>query len=137
MWFHDVIYAPFSSSNERDSADLAETFLHENNASSGVIRNVRELIIATEHSSKASSSDQALLLDIDLSVLGTPTDVYKQFERDVRFEYKRVPYFLYRSKRKEVLEGFLNGKTVYRNGFFIDKLEEQARHNLLAAIDAL
>ena len=137
LWLHDVIYAPFSSTNEQDSADLAEQFLLVNHATSDVIDNVKSLIIATEHSRSIDNSDQAWLVDIDLSILGASADVFKQFESDVRFEYKRVPYFLYKSKRREVLQGFLDRKTIYQNSFFIDKFEAQARRNLSSSIEAL
>ena len=93
--------------------------------------------MATVHSAKARNADEALLVDIDLSILGVEPDVYKQFELDVRFEYKRVPYFFYKKKRKEVLHGFLNRKTIYQSDFFIDKFEAQARTNLHLALQTL
>jgi len=137
LWFHDAVYAPFSSSNERDSARWAVQFLRDNNASTSMIDNVETLIMATVHSAKARNADEALLVDIDLSILGVKPEVYQQFESDVRFEYRRVPYFLYKKKRKEVLQSFLSRETIYQSEFFIDKFEVQARVNLQAALCAL
>jgi len=137
LWFHDAIYAPHSSTNEYDSARWAEQFLHDNNASESLISNVTGLIMATEHTANANNSDEALLVDIDLSILGVEPKMYNQFELDVRFEYKRVPYFLYKKKRKEVLQSFLDRQTIYQSAFFIDKFEVQARENLSSAVRAL
>jgi len=137
LWFHDAIYAPFSSNNEADSAAWAVQFLKDNHASDKNIDVVFDLILATEHTSQASTHDQALLVDIDLSILGTPEDVFKQFEKDIRFEYKRVPYFLYKKKRKAVLQSFLDRDAIYQTTFFLDKFETRARHNIELALQQL
>jgi len=45
-----------------------------------------------------------------------------------------VPGFLYRMKRKDVLQGFLNREHIYSTWHFRDQLEAQARVNLKQAI---
>jgi len=137
VWFHDAIYAPFSSTNEADSAVWAIQFLKTNDAESNDINVVSDLIMATLHTSKTSSDDQALLVDIDLSILGAKPDVYQQFEKDIRFEYKRVPYFLYKKKRKAVLRNFLDRKAVYQTEFFFEQYETNARNNMELALQQL
>ena len=77
------------------------------------------------------------MVDMDLSILGASVDVYTQFERNVRQEYKRVPYFLYRKKRKEILQSFLAREAIYYTDFFRDKWEKPARRNLRSAIEGL
>jgi len=130
LWFHDAIYEPFSSSNEADSAQWAKEFLHKNKASSEAQALIVELILATLHTARPVNKDQALLVDIDLSILGTKKEVYLQFSKDIRFEYKRVPYFLYKKKRKEVLLSFLNRDSIYQTSYFRKELESQARVNM-------
>ena len=137
IWFHDAIYAPFSSTNEADSAVWAVKFLNDNGALANDADVVSDLIMATLHNSKVSNNDQALLVDIDLSILGTEPNVYQQFEKDIRFEYKRVPYFLYKKKRKEILKGFLDRTSVYQTAFFIDQYEVRARNNMKRALQQL
>lgn len=137
LWFHDAIYTPFSSSNEADSAQWVKQFLHNNKTSPAVQTRVVELIMATLHTAQPDSKDKALLVDIDLSILGAKEPVYRQFSRDIRFEYKRVPYFLYKKKRKEVLRNFLNRETVYQTSYFRKKLESQARVNMESELDHL
>ena len=65
IWFHDVIYDTHSSTNEQDSADLAQrTLIPPAN-----VDRVRNLILATGHQADAEG-DAALLCDIDLATLG-------------------------------------------------------------------
>jgi predicted metal-dependent HD superfamily phosphohydrolase len=137
LWFHDAIYRPFSATNELDSAVWASKFLSDNGVAKGRIDRVYNLIMATVHTAETEGNDQLLMVDIDLSILGTKSAVYDQFEKDVRYEYKLVPYFLYRKKRKEILVSFLERDRIYINEFFYSKLEEQARINLRNAIKVL
>lgn len=137
LWFHDAIYKPFSAKNELDSADWAAKFLSNNGVSPDRISRVHRLIMATVHTAEIQSGDQQLMVDIDLSILGVPSAVYAQFEKNVRYEYRLVPYFLYKKKRKEILASFLARDKIYQSDYFFETCEAQARVNLAAAIDAL
>ena len=137
LWFHDAIYKPFSANNELDSADWAVQFLVDNEIEKGRIDRVYKLIMATVHTAKTEGNDQLLMVDIDLSILGTSSLIYDQFEKDVRYEYKLVPYFLYRKKRKEICVSFLERDRIYQYDFFYELLERQARINLTNAIKRL
>lgn len=138
LWFHDAIYKPFSSTNEKDSAIWAHEFFELNNYEDDVaVDRIYDLIIVTEHTGEAQTNDQRLMIDIDLSILGTPSDIYDQFEKEVRFEYKRVPRFLFKKKRRAILQEFLARDPIYHNAYFRDKLDAQARPNLRNAIQTL
>lgn len=137
FWFHDAVYKPFSKTNEDDSADWAEAFLLENGVPESRADTVHHLIMLTKDHQAPQTPDGELMLDIDLSILGAPDDVYDQFEKDVRFEYRRVPSFLYRKKRKEILAGFLVRDRLYHTDYFHDQRDAQARRNLARAIGAL
>lgn len=137
LWFHDAIYKIFSGTNEKDSADWAVKFLRENKAADDVIARIENLILITEHHANPSTKDEEFMLDIDLSILGAPTDVYDQFEINVRKEYKRVPKFVFRKKRKEILQSFLDMDRIYKTEIFNSKLELLARENLARAIAEL
>lgn len=134
LWFHDAIYKPFSSTNEGDSAIWVQKFLIENHANSGVIERVYQLIMATLHNDPVTGKDQALMVDIDLSILGSPAPVYQIFEDNIRKEYKRVPAFIYRKKRIAILQSFINQDSIYHMPYFIDLFESQARINIKEAI---
>lgn len=137
LWFHDAIYKPFSSSNELDSVQWASRFLRQNGVAQNKIEMIHNLIMATLHTSQANGQDQMLMVDIDLTILGSNKKTYQQFEKDVRYEYKRVPYFLYRKKRKDVLSEFLNRPKIFRHDYFHEGFEAQAKDNLRQAIDVL
>lgn len=137
LWFHDAIYKPLASNNELKSANWAKKFLEQNKVLPTTNTRVYDLILATLHNAPARTADQALLVDIDLSILGAPSACYDDFEAAIRAEYRWVPLFLYRKKRREVLQGFLARKRIYTNDQFFDSLEAQARANLRRALEYL
>ena len=77
------------------------------------------------------------MLDIDLSILGARDSVYDIYEKNIRFEYKRVPVFIYRKKRREILKQFLKNERVFTTNYFHTRYEAQARENLRRAIAQL
>lgn len=134
LWFHDAIYDPYSSGNERKSAKWAKKFLLQNIVDKDLISRIHELIMVTVHGSPCKSKDETILADIDLSILGSEAGIYNKFEEAIRKEYRRVPYFLYRKKRNEILQGFLSRDQIYQNQYFNDRFEKQARKNMSAVI---
>ena len=137
IWFHDAIYKAFSKTNELDSAVWAKEFALSNGYDQEGADRVYDLIMATLHNGEVKDDDQKLIVDIDLTILGAPKNVYDDFERNVRREYKRVPSFIYRRKRKELLKSFLNNNSIYHLDFFKDKYETVARNNINRAIENL
>ena len=137
LWFHDAIYKPFSSSNEKKSADWAASFLSAHGASDEESERVHGLIMATAHNAPAGTKDASVLVDIDLSVLGADPALFDRFEQGVRKEYRLVPTFIYRRKRVEVLSGFLNRRKIYTSGCFPAAVERQAKENLSNAVAKL
>lgn len=137
LWFHDATYRPLSGDNERKSAEWALRFMIENSATHEAAARVHELIMVTRHNVETKTTDQALLVDIDLSILGADEKIYSRFEEAVRREYRLVPSPLYRRKRAEILNGFLLRPAIYRNEPFRSEFELQARANLANAIGRL
>jgi len=137
LWFHDAIYKPISGGNEKKSADWAATFLSENGATGDEGARVHRLIMVTEHNVPTQTKDESILVDIDLSILGADPQTYDLFERGVRNEYKLVPLFIYKKKRAEVLESFLERPSIYQNEPFATEREHQAKENLRNAISQL
>ncbi len=137
LWFHDAIYKPRSSTNELDSANWCSDFLQANNLDPSAITRIHQLIIITCHNAVPATNDEQLLVDIDLAILGAPENVYWQFEGNVHKEYQWVPGFIFRAKRKEILQGFLQRERIYYHDYFFERLEVQTRLNLQAAIARL
>lgn len=137
LWFHDAVYAIRAQDNERKSGEWARDFLLRAGAGEPRRARVTGHIMATEHKAVPVDPDSALVVDIDLAILGSAPETYQVFEANIRREYEWVPRILFRRKRKEVLESFLSRPSIFRTGHFKDRLETAARANLNAAIRAL
>ncbi len=137
LWFHDVIYKPFSSTNEADSAQWARRFMEANQSPAPWIKEVEELIMITQHDGVPKSDDEKLMVDIDLGILGSPQAIYQRYEKQVRKEYRWVPWFIYRKKRAELLRSFLARDQIYSHAYFQEQLTSQAQRNLEQAIQDL
>jgi predicted metal-dependent HD superfamily phosphohydrolase len=135
IWFHDAIYSPLRGNNEQASADLAS--LRGLGAGNDFVRCVHALIMVTTHSGQPSSQDEALMVDIDLAILGSDRATFKVYEFSIRQEYRLVPGPLYRCKRKAILQSFLDRDAIYNTAPFAQSREEAARSNLMWAISRL
>lgn len=134
--FHDVVYQPMSHDNEAASAELAMQCAHELGWSPGRSAAVRRLVLATAHH-RATTADEALLLDADLAILGAPASQYHQYVHDVRAEYADVPDEAWRRGRAEVLRQLLASPSLYATDFMRTRAEARARKNLLAELATL
>jgi predicted metal-dependent HD superfamily phosphohydrolase len=137
LWFYDVVYRTWASNNEARSATLAAEIMGRSGAESAAVERVIAAIMATRHQGREPNGDAALVVDIDLSILGTPEDVYQEFERNVRREYWWVPRRRYVAGRWAILESFLKRPSIYRYPEFQRRYEAGARLNLAAAIARL
>ena len=84
-----------------------------------------------------SADDTALVVDVDLSILGREPSDFERYEKAVREEYKWVPGPLFRRKRIAILQSFLDRPVIYGTDYFRELYETQARVNLEWAIDCL
>ena len=134
LWFHDAVYKPFSKDNELKSAGWSSEFLLSEGVDPEVIKSVHKLIIATIHSASLNCIDEQLIVDIDLTILGSSSLVYDEYEKNIRKEYKWVPKPIYRKKRKELLASFLDCEKIYQTDYFQGKFEKQARLNIKNAL---
>ena len=137
LWFHDAVYQPRSSHNEQDSADWAKRFLQEAGLTDTLCWRVHHLIMATKDHTDITTMDTALVVDIDLSILGQDTDTFANFETNIRREYHWVPVSEYCRRRSEILASFLQHPHVYQTSYFQERYEAAARTNLQNAISTL
>lgn len=137
LWFHDAVYAPRNQDNEEQSASLAHAAAEQSGLPTTVAERVRQLILATKHDASPTTADAALLVDVDLAILGAPVERFDEYERQVRQEYSWVPGFLFRRKRREILEGFLARPHVYNTEHFRASFETSARANLVRSIERI
>jgi predicted metal-dependent HD superfamily phosphohydrolase len=134
LWYHDVVYDPARSDNEAQSAAVLRAELMRAGASEPVIARSEALIMATrEH--HASEGDAALVVDIDLAILGAENAVFAAFERNVRVEYAAYDDATYARGRARVLESLLAKSPLYVTPLFAAELASAARINLTQAVE--
>ncbi len=130
LWFHDAIYRPTAGDNEQRSADWARAAILEAGLANALAECVAGLILATRHDAVPGSADGRLIVDVDLSILGSPPAAYDRYEDAVRREYRWVPGFIFRRKRLEILRSFLRRDAIFLTEPFFELYESQARANL-------
>jgi len=131
LWFHDVVYDTRAGGgqNERESARLACEALRELGVPRGKRDRIARHIRATEHHT-APQGDAALVVDLDLTILGARRCDFDGFEEQIRKEYAHVPEDQFRMGRRHVLESFLGRTAIFCAPQIRDELEARARGNL-------
>lgn len=136
LWFHDAVYDVRGHDNEARSAAWARDELLAAGLADAAGR-VHDLVMATRHAARPETPDATLLVDIDLAILGVPAERFAQYEAQIRSEYAWVEEATFRSRRREVLTGFLARPTIYGTAHFQALLEAAARANLQRSIERL
>ncbi|HEY2737914.1 MAG TPA: N-methyl-D-aspartate receptor NMDAR2C subunit [Thermoanaerobaculia bacterium] len=140
LWFHDSFYDTWRSDNEERSAAWARSVLLDAGApgdASAVAGRISDLILATRRHAAATSMDMALMIDIDLAILGANPPRFADYEQQIREEYHWVPNFLFRRKRRQFLASLLARPRIYHTDFFRARLEAAARRNLQTSLENL
>jgi predicted metal-dependent HD superfamily phosphohydrolase len=130
LW-HDAIYDPQRPDNEEQSAELARRELLQCGVDAADADEVARLIRLT-FGHRVAEGDRlgALLVSIDLSILGSDPERYRAYVADVRHEYSHVPDDLWRSGRAAVLKWQLAADPLYPDPDFRARYEMQARRNM-------
>lgn len=134
IWFHDAVYDVKRSDNEERSAQWAESELKAAGVPTEVAARVSSLVLVTKHTAVPVSLDEQVLVDIDLGILGAGEARFSEYERQIRDEYAFVPGFLFRRKRRAILQSFLQRHRIYSTQHFFATHEEAARRNLQRAM---
>lgn len=138
IFYHDVTYNVLKSDNEEQSALAAGAFLQQTIFPPFQIITVMDYIRATKtHTGEEHDDDLDFLLDFDLSILGSPGDVYRQYAQQIRQEYSVYPDEVYNPGRKKVLGHFLEKPVIYRTDVFREQYEAQARQNMMGELNVL
>jgi len=139
---HDAIYEPRAKDNEERSARLAEDLLTGVVPDETLGRAVRMIEATARHAVPEGlpadeEADLRTFLDMDLSILAAPKDVFDAYEDGVRHEYREVPADAFRAGRAAILEGFLARDALYMSPWGREAFEEKARDNLRRSIAQL
>jgi predicted metal-dependent HD superfamily phosphohydrolase len=138
IWFHDAFYDPGRSDNETRSAEFASVQLRTLGWPRTRIQRVAKMVLATQtHPLQEFDADTQFFLDLDLSILGACPGDYGAYCVAIRREYAAVPEPIYRDKRREVLQRFVDRTILFGTPELAQQWETQARHNLHAELLAL
>ncbi|MEO8152630.1 MAG: N-methyl-D-aspartate receptor NMDAR2C subunit [Rhizobacter sp.] len=137
LWFHDAVYDIRRHDNEERSAVWARDVFTKAGGDAAAADRVYQLIKATEHRAVPVTHDSQVLVDVDLSILGAEAARFDEYEQQVRAEYRHVPGFLFRRKRRAVLEAFLQRPRIFSTEVYANWLEARARENLRRSITQL
>jgi predicted metal-dependent HD superfamily phosphohydrolase len=133
IWWHDIVYDPTRSDNEEESAKLAEQDLAPD-----LSHDVCCLIRSTRtHDVPPGDRLGAIMISIDLKILGAEPSAYAAYAAAIRREYGHVPDDAYRAGRRAVLERFAARPAIYPDAAFAARFEEQARANIAREIETL
>ncbi|MDX1631368.1 MAG: N-methyl-D-aspartate receptor NMDAR2C subunit [Thermoanaerobaculia bacterium] len=129
LCYHDAIYDPGRGDNEERSAALAAGVL-EPLLSRKRVERIRASILDTRHEGEPAAADGAVVVDVDLSILGADPERYEDYRRAIREEYSWVPESSYRRRRSRLLRSFLDRSRIFATPLFQERLESRARENL-------
>ena len=133
IWWHDVVYDPTRPDNEELSAQLAEAHVGPD-----IAREVGRLIRLTRtHEVERSDRLGAILISIDLSILGAEPARYDAYAAAIRKEYAHVPEGDYRAGRAKVLSQFAARPFIFPDAAFAEAYDRQARENLARELASL
>lgn len=134
LWYHDAIYKPRRSDNETRSADWLTRTVQQSGAETAAIGRMRGLVLATRHDVAPDGVDEQVLVDIDLSILGSEPSVFDEYERQVSAEYRWVPGPIYRPARANIMRSFFDRPRIYSTDCFFERFENRARANIVRSL---
>ena len=133
IWWHDVVYDATRADNEELSARLAEAHVHAD-----ISREVGRLIRLTRtHQVLPDDRLGAILISIDLSILGAEPARYDAYAAAIRQEFIHVPERDYRAGRARVLSQFAARPVIFPDAAFAARYDRQARENLARELASL
>lgn len=135
---HDSIYIPSltSGQNEELSAQLTESMLQYDLPAKEVSQ-IGDYIRATEHHLPSDDNDLNLLHDADIKVFGASSEVFREYETNIRKEFSQYSDRDFAMGRKAVLRSFLDKPRIYTTDVAYGEFEEKARQNLKFSIARL
>lgn len=130
LW-HDAVYDPQRNDNEELSAELARRELLQCGVEDADANEVARLILLTNgHKADATDRLGALMVSIDLAILGSGPERYRAYVEGVRREYTHLPEEAWRAGRAAVLKRLLSADPIFPDPRFRARFEAQARHNM-------
>lgn len=131
VWFHDIVYKPGSTVNEKESAKFAESALSALDVPVEMIEQITYMIECTKlHNNPKQDVNTQLFLDADMAIIGVSGDAYQSYTEKIKEEFASVPDILYQQGRRGFIEVTLNTERIFKTDYFCSRFEKQARINL-------
>lgn len=135
LFFHDVIYRPLANDNEAQSAAFMRARLSAAGADPDATGRIEAAILCTQHHDRPPSSDAALVLDIDMSILAERPEVFDAYEDAVRAEYAAIDDTSFAAGRSAFVRGTLERPVIFHTPELATRWDQAARANLRRALD--
>jgi|HubBroStandDraft_6_1064221.scaffolds.fasta_scaffold47078_2 predicted metal-dependent HD superfamily phosphohydrolase len=129
LWFHDAIYIPGSSENEKESAELFVRAAGDHFRPS-FIRKVYELILVTAHKELAQEYNEQFVADIDLSSFGVDWEEFLRDTKALRKEQADSSDAVFYPAHAKFLISLLGRPRIFGTEFFYGRYEQRARENI-------
>ena len=132
LLFHDAVYEPHARDNEARSAALLVEEGRRAWLGEPLLQRARALVEATRHDGgpRDDTEESCIVVDANLSILGTDEATFDEYERQVRQEYADVDDASYRAGRGAVLRALLARPALYSTCRGRRLWEARARRNL-------
>jgi len=131
--YHDIITG--TNQNELLSAKRAYLDGILLGLSEDLLKVSYKCIIATKHDVIPINPFEKIMVDVDLAILGQPISIYEKYASNIRLEYSHISTKEFYSKRKEILNNFLNRSSIYTLDYFKNKYEKAAIYNIISEIN--
>ncbi|MEM9539266.1 MAG: hypothetical protein AAGA60_07100 [Cyanobacteria bacterium P01_E01_bin.42] len=137
LWFHDVIYNPREANNEEKSADYARQVLEEVGIGKKQQKAIANCILATRHDIPPDNLLAATVISIDLAILGSDSERYREYSQAIRLEYNWLSDRQFNEGRDRVLRSLLQRPKIFLIEPLFSQLEDLARINIQTELQAL
>jgi predicted metal-dependent HD superfamily phosphohydrolase len=139
LLFHDAVYDPLASDNEDRSAGLLVEEGRRAWLSEQLVQRAQVLVRATQYGGDDvfDTEEACVVVDADLSILGSDAASFAEYERLVRQEFAAFDDAAYASGRSRVLRAFLERPAIYSTRRGLRLCEARARRNLEGSLATL
>ncbi len=140
IFYHDIVYYPNRSNNVEESGLIALDRLNLLGVPEAKIIKCKSQILATNDHKLCMDNDTNYLIDLDLAILGETPKIYNNYTKMIREEYSIYPSFIFKNKRKKILQYFLDMDQIFKTPPIYpiyEKYELQARKNIIAELEEL
>ena len=135
LWFHDAVYVPAAAGNEDSSARLLLEESRHMRIDPATAERAAALVRATVHlAAEALEPEVALMLDVDLSILGSDPVRFMEYEYAIGEEFHDTPRLKFELGRGRFLTSLLARPSIFHTDFFRERYEAVAREQLSALL---